>query len=196
MKELLLELLKSVNIKPAADGTIGEDQIGIIASAIEKSGKLIPESKFVALKKERDEFEVKVKDQTSQLEKFANVDVETLKKTKEEFDTYKKQQAEIAEKAKAESEAQAAAKKKETVLAALEKKLTEAGSIDAKLVSEKVLAKAGGADKIEFNADGTIKTDIDFAINHVKNEHATNFKEIKANGGASVAGAGGNRQSA
>lgn len=172
-KEITLEIIKAA------------------ATKISEAGKFVPEAKYLELKKanktltdEKSELETKVAE-------FKEINPEDAKTALEELAKLKEKQKQDAEAATIKAEKEKAAAHNDSIKAAMIAKLKEAGAIDAELVVEKAIAKAGGADKIELNEKNEITTDIDFAINHVKTAHATNFTKEHVEGGANGAGAGG-----
>lgn len=192
MKELLLKLLKEAQANLKEGETLNETHLTELANSVEKSGKFIPEKKYLETKEELKNAKETILSNEQQIAKFKDVDVESLEATKAELSKLQQEQSDNKEAA-----VKAAADKKsielnERATKAFASALTKAGAIDAGLVTQKAIAHAGGIDKIEFNEDGSLKTNIEFAINHVKTEHATNFKTESGHGGAEASGAGGN----
>lgn len=189
MPKLLDAIKKNINIKE--DETLTMDVVEAAITKVSESGKFVPEQKYIEATKQVKALETEKASLEEQVKAFDGVDVEDAKKAKEQLEKLQQEQAKAKEEAEAAAKAAADEAHNVKVDEAVIAKLKEAGAIDAELVVSKVVDKLGGADKVEFNTDGTLKTDIVFAIEHVKSQHATNFSEVKAGGGASGAGAGG-----
>lgn len=166
------------------------ETIKAAAEEVSKTGKFVPEAKFLEIKNENKTLTENKTKLEEQLKEFEGIDPKDAKEASEKYQALKDKIAADAKAAEEAAAADAAAKTQATVREAVIAKLKEAGAVDPELVVDKAITKAGGAEAIEFNEDGTIKTDIEFAINHVKTEHATNFTTVQTAGGASGAGAG------
>ena len=191
MKELLLKIFKEAQSKLGEGETLNETHLNEISDNIVKSGKLVPEEKYISMKKEIETYKSTIASNEELLTKFKDVDVEGLQGVKKQFEDLQAKNAEDKKSADEATQLKDEADAKANAIKVVTSQLTKAGAIDASLVAEKVLSKAGGASKLEFNEDGTLKTDIQFAIESAKQEHATNFKVVKGSGGAGAAGVGG-----
>ena len=191
MKELLLKLFKEAQSKLGEGETLNETHLTAISEDIVKSGKLIPEEKYLGMKKELETAKSTITSNEEMMAKFKDVDVEGLQGVKKQLEELQAKNVEDKKSADEATQLKNEADAKATALKEVTSQLTAAGAIDASLVAEKVLNKAGGASKLEYNEDGTLRTDIQFAIESAKQEHKTNFKVVSGSGGGSGAGAGG-----
>ncbi len=167
-----------------------QDDFKKAIESISGTGKFVPEEKFLSEKAKSKDLESTIKNLNDKLEKFEGIDPDDSKKSQEELKILKEQLAkDKEEQSKLEAEKKLLEKTEKAKQGIIEKLKSE-GAIEPELLVDKVISKSGGIDKLEFDNENKLITDIDFAVNFVKQEHTSIFSEVKPTGGGSGAGAG------